>query len=115
MTTTKIYKLTTQENTTHNDTKWIPGVWQTPVSGTGDLCTEGWYHAYNDSLIAILMNPIHADIKNPKLWLAEGSGEYKNDNGLKCGYSQMRIVKEIKIPEISITQKICFAILCTIE
>ena len=53
------YKLTTQDLTTYNYTKWVLNEWK-ETSGTGKLCTEGWLHCYTSPLLAILLNPIHA-------------------------------------------------------
>jgi hypothetical protein len=108
-----LYKLTTQENTTYNNTKWIPGEWKKTL-GAGFLCSNGWLHGYSDPLVASFMNPRHANITNPKLWKAEGRGKFKDDKGLKCGYSEMRIVKEIKFPKISMKKRVEIAIHCAI-
>ena len=51
------------------------------------------------------MNPEHAKIANPKLWIAEADGKFLDDKSLKCGYTQMRLIKEIKLPKIS-TEKL---------
>ena len=58
---TKLYKLTDQNHQTRNNTKWGAGVTHT-ASGQGDLCTAGWLHAYTSPLLAVLLNPIHANI-----------------------------------------------------
>jgi hypothetical protein len=105
----KVYKLTTQNNTTFNGFKWIPGRWK-KTSGIGPLCTEGWLHAYSDPLVAVFMNYIHASIDNPKLWEAEGNGEFKDDRGTKCGFSRMRIIKKLPLPKISLEDRIKIAI-----
>jgi hypothetical protein len=109
----RIYKLTSQFNTTNGGFEWTPKKWK-KVSGIGELCTSGWLHAYQDPFVAVLMNTVHACIDNPKLWEAEGRGEFKDDNGLKCGYSQMRIIKEIPLPKISSEDRIKIAIYCAI-
>ena len=71
----KVYKLTTQDNTTHNGCKWVPGEWK-ETNGEGPLCGPGWLHAYEDKLTAVFMNPEHAKIANPKLWIAEADGKF---------------------------------------
>jgi hypothetical protein len=90
---TKVYKLTTKNLTTYNGYKWIPGKWHR-TSGEGELCGPGWLHAYTDPLVASFLNPIHANIPEPVLWEAEASGKIKEDRGLKCGYTRMRIIKK---------------------
>ena len=112
--TTRVYKLTTQQNTTHNDTPWGTNV-SHKTDGEGDLCGPGWLHAYTDPLLAVLLNPQHANIINPKLWLAYGSGQHKNDNGLKVGFTKLTTKQELPLPVITATQKIAFGILCALE
>ena len=107
------YKLTNQNMQTYNGFQWKLGEWQEAQgSSEKDLCTDGWLHCYDSPLLAILQNPRHADIKNPRLWEVEVAGDFKNDKGLKCGYRKMRLVKEIKVPKITTEQKIKYAILC---
>ena len=112
---TKCYKLTTQNNFTMKKTLWGENVSHS-VSGKGELCSAaGWLHAYSHPLLAVLLNPIHANIKNPKLWEAYGSGLKKSDHGLKLGFTKLTTKKEIALPVITDTQKIAFAILCALE
>ena len=107
----KAYKLTTKDMTTHGDCKWTVGKWK-ETSGEGDLCGPGWLHYYSDPLLAVLLNPLHADIDGPRLWEIEAEGEHKHDRGLKSGCTKMRLVREIDVPKISNTQRVAFAILC---
>lgn len=113
MPTSRIYKLTREDNTTFGGCKWVPGKWK-KVKGYGNLCSSGWLHAYSDPLLAVLMNPLHARFSNPKLWVAEGRGKYRNDRGLKCGYSQMRILNQIDLPVIPAYKKVKLAIIFAI-
>jgi len=107
----KMYKLTNQDLTTYEGCQWTLGEWK-ETSGEGELCNDGWLHCYSDPLLAILFIPIHANIENPKLFEAECEGKRKDDGQLKSGFSRMRLVKEIEVPEITITQRIAFGILC---
>lgn len=108
------YKLTNQNNTTKNNFLWRIGEWN-KVSGEGDLCGEGWLHFYHSADLAVLLNPIHANIDNPILWKAECRGKSLDDNGLKIGWSEARIVEEISLPKWTLNQKIAFGILCARE
>jgi len=112
--TDTIYKITTQDNTTHSGYIWEPGTWY-ETDGSGHLYLDGWIHAYTDPLLAILLNPIHAGIENPKLWEAEGDGRREDDHGLKVGYTRMRIVREIDVPVVSQESRVRFAIYCARE
>ena len=111
---TTCYKLTRQNNTTYNNCLWGEGITH-ETDGIGRLCGAGWLHAYSHPLLAVFLNPIHAGIKNPKLWECIGDGEYLNDNGLKCGFTRLTTVKEISLPEVTTEQRIAFAILCAME
>jgi len=108
------YKLTDQDLKTFNDFQWEVGK-EYEISGIGELCSDGWLHYYHHPLLAILMNPIHADIKNPRLWEVEANGDHLDDKGLKGGCTKMKLVKELPLPEISLNQKISFGILCSLE
>jgi hypothetical protein len=108
------YKLTDSNMQTRNGYQWKIGELK-EVSGTGDLCTGGWLHFYSGPLLAILLNPIHADLKNPRLFRAEVSGKFKDDSGLKQGWSKAKLVKELKIPEITANAAAAFAILCSLK
>jgi hypothetical protein len=109
-----IYKLTGYQNTTYNGCVWEPGEWK-EVSGDGELCGKGWLHCYNDPFLAVLFNPIHANLTSPVLWVGEGDGEKKTDRGLKQGHTKMRVLNQIPLPGITRTQKTAFAILCALE
>jgi hypothetical protein len=110
----KKYKLTTQEMTTYNGFKWELGKKYT-TSGEGDLCSGGFLHYYHHPLLAVLLNPIHADITNPRIFEVEADGIHKNDNGLKGGCNEMTLVKEIELPIITSTQRVAFSILASLD
>jgi len=108
------YKLTTQDLTTYNYTKWVLNEWK-ETSGLGPLCTRGWLHCYTSPLLAILLNRIHADIINPKLFKCEVEGKCLTDKGLKEGWTRMRIIEEMEVPQLSHINRIAFGILCALE
>ena len=108
------YKLTSQNLQTYNKFQWEVGKW-VETSGEGELCSSGWLHCYDSPLLAVLHNPIHAHINNPRLFEVEVEGKEKRDGQLKCGYTRMRLVKEIPLPEITTEQKIKYAIYCALE
>ena len=111
---TTVYKLTDQNMQTYNGYQWVPGETRT-TDGTGGLCGPGWLHAYTDPLLAVLLNPIHANIKTPRLFRCTASGEMRNDKGLKVGYTSLTLDEELPLPEISMTHHIAFGILCSLE
>lgn len=111
----KVFKLTTQDNKTrkgkYNERTWGPRVTH---SGTGEgaLCGPGYIHAYLSPVLAVLLNPIHANIVNPKLWECSVKAIAKNGNNLKIGAVALTTDREIDIPLVSNDQRVIFAILC---
>ncbi len=108
-----LYKLTDSCGKTHNGTQWGPGV---SHSGTGEggLCGPGWIHAYEHPLIAVLLNPIHANFQSPRLWEAEGEVGLR-DGQLKCGCRTLTTIREIPLPSITTEMRVRFAIMCAKE
>src|ERR1700690_3620410 len=110
----QVYKLTDQANKTYNDTKWTINKWK-ETDGSGELCSPGWLHFYYSKELAMFLNPIHANIDNPKLWIAEADGTIKDDSGLKGGATKLRIVEQIQAVKPTKEQCVKFAILCAKE
>jgi len=108
------YKLTIQDLTTYNNTKWVLNEWK-ETSGLGSLCNTGWLHCYSNLILAVLLNPTHANITNPRLFKCEVDGECLTDNGMKEGWTRMRIIEEMELPQLSHINKIAFGILCALE
>jgi len=106
-----IYKLTDRNMCTMETYKWELGEWH-ETSGKGPLCGPGWLHCYTDPYLAVFLNPPHANLVDPRLYKGEGRGKRRDDHGLKCGYTQMRIIEEIPVPEPTREQYIEFAIRC---
>lgn len=109
------YKLLTQDFTTHRGTRWKGdnGEFITVRAvGTGNrLCTDDVIHFYDHPVLAVLFNPLHADIKSPVLVVIEIDSEVAHD-GLKGGCKQAKIVEILKLPDITPSQKVEFAIRC---
>ena len=107
---TKLYKLTDENGRTRGGTQWGPGI-SNGGTGIGGLCGPGYVHAYENPLLAVLLNPIHGDFENPRMWEAEGETA-KRDGQIKCGCVTLTTVREIPLPAITATQRVRFAILC---
>ena len=111
----KYYKLLNPDMTSYGGCKWKIGEWK---KATGDksqpLCTDGWLHCYNHPLLAVLHNPIHAKIQNPRLFEVEVTGKCKC-GPLKFGFRRMMIVKELSLSNVTTEQRIRYAILCGLE
>ena len=111
----KLYKLTDQQGRTRagekNETQWGDGVTNEPIgTGTPELCTDTVIHAYTDPLLALLMNPIHADLRDPLLW--ECDGDITVDGGDKCGCTRLTTIRQIEQPALSTQARVAFAIFC---
>ena len=109
-----MYKLVDKKWETRNNTQWSIG--QTnKVTGEGKkLCSPDLLHCYKSPVQAILFNPIHASIRNPILLEIECS-ELLVDDGLKYGCKEQTPLKELSLPDITIEQKVAFAIYCALE
>ncbi len=107
---TALYKLTTREWTTKNNTLWGPNVTH-KTSGKGELCGPGWLHAYLSPELAVLLNPIHADITDAVLWEAEGDIG-ATDGQLKVGCASLTTIRIIPTPMVTLEHRVRFAILC---
>ncbi len=110
----KAYKLTDENNRTRNSTQWGENVTHEAMGNGKKLCTDGWIHFYEDPLVAMMMNPIHASFHNPHLWEAEVEGEMLRE-ATKSGCKKLTTLKQIPLPEITLTQRVAFGILCALE
>src|SRR5215472_11220809 len=107
-----LYKLTDRYGKTQGDTQWGPEVTHEARGGAEqDLSSDGWIHAYESPLLALLLNPIHAGFDSPRLWKAEGEVE-KRDGALKVGCRKLTTTTEIPLAVVTVTQRVRFAILC---
>ena len=117
----KLFKLTDQEGYTRrgesNQVKWADG--RTVVCTSKEnpqLCTNDVVHGYKNSNLALLLNPQHADIRNPLLWEAEG--EIVAEDWGKIGCFSLTTTSRLPIPEWYVNEekrkKVCvaFAVLC---
>jgi hypothetical protein len=107
-----LYKLTDEKFQTHNQTQWGEGIEHT-TSGTGEMCSRGWLHAYADPYLAVVFNPVHANFANPVLWEAEG--EIGKTDGLKVGTTRLKTVRQIELPLVSTNARVRFAIYAVLE
>ena len=106
-----IYKLTDMNMKTYRGYPWVLGKWNR-TSGKGDLCGPGWLHAYTSPVLAELLNPIHANFREYRLFRGEASGPVISDSGLKVGYTNMRITEELPRLHITTENRIRFGIAC---
>ena len=105
----KYYKLLTQDLKSHNNTQWQIGVPITIQKEGVKMCTDQVLHCYNHPLLAVLFNPIHAKIQNPKLFEISVD-QIVNTDGLKFATKSQTLIEEISLPQINTEQRIEFAI-----
>ena len=96
---------------TYGGCQWVLEEWK-ETSGEGDLCGPGWLHFYTHPLLAVLLNPLHANISHPRLFCVAAEGRTLDDYGLKAGYTKARLIKEVPLPSITSKQRVAFVILC---
>lgn len=106
------YKLTTQECMTRGNTYWEIGTTNYADGNGVRLCSPGVLHYYDGPLTAILMNPIHANIPNPRLFEIECDSVAHD--GVKGGSKWQRPVRELDVPKPTTTTRVAFGILCAL-
>ena len=113
----KLYKLTDAEGQTHNGFAWEIGEKQTlPIVSNPRLCTGDVLHAYKSPALGLLLNPIHADIEQPRLFEAEGIVAISDWD--KVGCSELTLLRELPLPDwytdAGRRKKVCvtFSVLC---
>ena len=106
----KLYKLTDANGQTKGGMQWGEGVTHIAVGEEDQpLCSNGWIHAYEHPVVALLLNPVHGNFTNPQLWEAEGEvGEREGE--LKCGCRSLTTVRRIDRPDVRPEQRVRFAI-----
>ena len=114
----KLFKLTKQDGTNYNGYMYgIEGkIHEKPYKENPQLCSKDVFHAYKNQNLAFFLNPIHANIDNPRLWEIEGDIVCQ-DFG-KVGSFTQKVVKELEIPswigsENESKVRLMFAILCS--
>jgi len=97
---------------TYGGYKWVLGEERT-TTGEGELCGAGWLHAYHDPLLAVLLDPIHANFgSTARLFAAEAGGRMAYDRGLKMGATSLTLTEELPLPTVTPDQRVKFAKLC---
>jgi len=104
-----VYKLTDENGWTRN--KYYNGHdWfkepMLEVSGRGPLCTDGWIHAYEDPLLAVIMDPIHgAYLPGGRLWVCNAFGKVNRVGQLLLGTDKLIRMGEIPVPTVTEGQR----------
>lgn len=110
------YKLTDKNMQTKNNYQWDLNKWHEIDPNLQDvdtmLCSKHWFHVYTHPLLAILLNPIHTNIINPRLFRCVCAGSEKSEFNLKVGFTKVKLTSEMEVPKVTLIQKIVFDILC---
>src|SRR5574341_574192 len=114
-----LYKLTDENNRTYGGLLWGKNITHEALPGDGPLCTKYWIHAYEDPLLAVLHNPIHADYQSPimweSVWESIEEGGILRDGQLKLGVKKLTTLQRLPLPQVSTAQRVAYAILCALE
>ena len=112
-----LYKLTDQKGNTQNNTHWEIGATQTMHhTENPKLCSPDVLHAYTNISLGLLINPIQADINNPRIFKCKGN-VVVSDWG-KVGVFELTPTQEINLPiwytnpDLRKQVSVWFAILC---
>lgn len=109
-----LYKLTDLNGKTCNNTQWGEGVThRAPGSHKQEMCSNGWIHAYRDPHLAIIFNPIHANFRPARLWLAKG--KIGKQDRLKVACRSLTTIKEIDLPKVTTKQLQRFSLLVALH
>jgi hypothetical protein len=112
----KLYKLTDRDGKTKNDTQWGEGVTiMNRPKENPRMCSGDVIHAYTGLDLAFMMNQIHANISDPRVFDAEG--DVVVFDPLKVGCFALTTTKEIEKPwwvghEDEKRVRVLFAVLC---
>lgn len=106
-----VYVLTNEYDQTHGPTQWGQNVAH-EVRGTGQLGSSGWIHCYSASLIAVLMDPGHVNFgPRAHLWYGDAGGAHRSAHGLREGYSYVKTIGRIDLPQVTTLHRVKFAVL----
>jgi hypothetical protein len=110
-----LVKLTDEYGKTRNNTQWGENVTHIVIGDTSqDLCSNGWIHYYEHPIIAVLLNPIHANIKNPIGWECKVEGIINSKDQTKSGATQLTTISKIELPILTIEYRVAIAIKCAL-
>lgn len=102
------YKLVTQDYKSYGDTLWrtADGEWITVCARHrgNKLCSADVIHFYDHPLLAVLMNPAHVNIANPRLLKIRCSDPVAHD-GTKGGCKEARAISELALPALTVRQR----------
>lgn len=104
-----VYKLTSDERTTHEGFQWPYRKWCEEAGGV--LCAKGLFHAYRTPLQAAFFAPLATAevLSYRKLWEAHADGDIK-EAADKVGATRMRLWRRVELPTITTERRVRAAI-----
>ena len=106
-----LYKLTDSKRETYGNFKWELGKkHEKPIITSPQLCSKEVFHAYRNLNLALILNPIHADIRSPLLFKAEG--EIITEDWGKVGCKSLTLTEQLELPEWYVDKKLQLKVLC---
>ena len=106
------YKLLSQDMMSNGNTKWEIGVKKIKKdTGNYKMCTNNVFHCYSHPVLALFLNPIHANIENPRIFKIKVDRIVASD-GLKQASLEQTIIEELIIPKPTLIQTTAFGIIC---
>lgn len=104
------YKLLSQDMEA-NGYRWTLGQW-VMSDALGNFCPPGGFRGYEHPLLAILHNPIHDNIPNPRMFEAVADGKSYYDGRIQLMAQWMMLIREIPVPAVTLEQRVAYGIYC---
>src|SRR3990167_154366 len=111
------YKLTDSDGYTRRDktgeTLWTVGDTVYPTGVGTTQCGPGVLHAYIAPEVAVLANPVHANIATPRCFRVEiaGAGRWETDGLKRWTSAPVRVLDEVELPVVSTEECIAWVII----
>jgi len=99
------YKMTNADMQTYNGFQWSLGEW-VETSGEGWLCGSGWIHVFETPELAVWVCQGLVTYRPTRLFRCECGGRRLDGGTFKRGYTRVRLVEELPLPEIPINAQI---------
>ena len=94
------------------ETRWGIGETVHPTGEGCEPCGPGVLHDYADPLLAVAMNPAHANIKNPRMLVLEHEVSPEGDGRKRWTTHSVQVLREEPLPEITANARVRWGILC---
>lgn len=103
----KLYKWVDENLQTRNGMQWGEDITHEITLPGNKLCSSQVLHGYNNLYLAMLMKPAHVSEYS---LLMEAKGHIVANDGTKIGCKKMTTLRIVEIPEVTIEQRVEFAI-----